>query len=142
MNAAELLAGTRVVPVVVIDDPNAAVPLAKTLLDAGLRAIEVTLRTSDAIEAIRNVAAEAPDILIGAGSLRTPDQIEAARAAGAIFGVSPGSSYRLLDAVDEAEFPFIPGAITRLSPWVRRQGWPPSMLAEMLVASLSSTTRP
>ncbi|MDJ0794828.1 MAG: bifunctional 4-hydroxy-2-oxoglutarate aldolase/2-dehydro-3-deoxy-phosphogluconate aldolase [Woeseiaceae bacterium] len=112
MNAAELLAGTRVVPVVVIDDPNAAVPLAKTLLDAGLRAIEVTLRTSDAIEAIRNVAAEVPDILIGAGSLRTPDQIEAARAAGAIFGVSPGSSSRLLDAVDEAEFPFIPGAIT------------------------------
>ncbi len=112
MNAAELLAGTRVVPVVVIDNPDAAVPLARTLLDAGLRAIEVTLRTSDAIEAIRNVAAEVPDILIGAGSLRTPDQIEAVRAAGAIFGVSPGSSSRLLDAVDEAELPFIPGAIT------------------------------
>ena len=102
MNAAELLAGTRVVPVVVIDNPDTAVPLAKTLLDAGLRAIEVTLRTSDAIEAIRNVASEVPDILIGAGSLRTPDQVAAVRAAGA----------RLLDAVDEAELPFIPGAIT------------------------------
>ncbi len=112
MNAAELLAGTRVVPVVVIDNPDTAVPLAKTLLDAGLRAIEVTLRTSDAIEAIRNVASEVPDILIGAGSLRTPDQVAAVRAAGAIFGVSPGSSARLLDAVDEAELPFIPGAIT------------------------------
>ncbi len=112
MNAAGLLAGTRVVPVVVIDNPDAAVPLAGTLLDAGLHAIEVTLRTSDAVEAIRNVAAEVPGILVGAGSLRTPDQVEAVREAGAIFGVSPGSSPRLLDAVAAAQFPFIPGAIT------------------------------
>ena len=112
MNAAELLAGTRIVPVVVIEDPEGAVPLAKTLLDAGLRAIEVTLRTPDAIAAIRNVAEEVPDILVGAGSLRTPDQVEAVRAAGATFGVSPGSSRGLLDAVDAAQLPFIPGAIT------------------------------
>ena len=112
MNAAKLLAGTRVVPVVVIENPDAAVPLARTLLGAGLRAIEVTLRTQDAIAAIRNVAAEVPDILVGAGSLRTPEQVEAVRAAGARFGVSPGSSPRLLDAVDAAQLPFIPGAIT------------------------------
>ena len=112
MNAAGLLAGIRIVPVVVIEDPDAAVPLAKTLLGAGLRAIELTLRTADAIEAIRNVAADVPEILVGAGSLRTPAQVEEVRAAGARFGVSPGSSARLLDAVGAEQFPFIPGAIT------------------------------
>lgn len=112
MNAAELLTGTRIVPVVVISNPDTAVPLARTLLDAGLRAIEVTLRTPDAVAAIREVAAEVPELLVGAGSLRTPEQVEAVRAAGARFGVSPGSSARLLDAVDAAQLPFIPGAIT------------------------------
>ncbi len=112
MNAAGMLAGTRVVPVIVIDSPDAAVPLARTLLDAGLRAIEVTLRTPDALEAIRNIAADVPDILVGAGSLRSSDQVEKACAAGAQFGVSPGSSPTLLDAVDAARLPFIPGAIT------------------------------
>ncbi len=112
MNAADLLAGNRVVPVVVVDSPDAAVPLARSLLDAGLRAIEVTLRTPDAIDAIRAIAAEVPDILLGAGSLRTPGQVEQVRTAGALFGVSPGSSAALLDAVDAAELPFIPGAIT------------------------------
>ncbi len=112
MSAAEILGGTHIVPVVVIDDPDAAVPLARTLLDAGLRAIEVTLRTPDALAAIRDVAAEVPDILVGAGSLRTPRQVEDVREAGATFGVSPGSSPRLLDAVEAAGLAFVPGAIT------------------------------
>ncbi|MDJ0749360.1 MAG: bifunctional 4-hydroxy-2-oxoglutarate aldolase/2-dehydro-3-deoxy-phosphogluconate aldolase [Woeseiaceae bacterium] len=112
MTAAELLDGTRIVPVVVIDDPDAAVPLARTLLGAGLGAIEVTLRTPDAPAAIRNIASEVPEILIGAGSLRTPRQVEDVCGAGATFGVSPGSSPRLLDAVEAADLTFVPGAIT------------------------------
>lgn len=112
MNAAGMLAGTRVVPVIVIDNPDAAVPLARTLLDAGLHAIEVTLRTPNALEAMRNIAADVPGILVGAGSLRTADQVEKVCAAGAKFGVSPGSSPSLLDAVDAAGLAFIPGAIT------------------------------
>ena len=92
MNALELLAGIRIVPVVVVEDADTAVPLAQTLLDAGLRAIEVTLRTDEGVAAIRKIASQVPDILVGAGSLRTPAQVEAVRDAGAAFGVSPGSS--------------------------------------------------
>lgn len=112
MNAAELLRGIRVVPVVVIDDADKAVTLANTLLDAGLRAIEVTLRTPAGLEAIRRIAAEVPDMIIGAGSVRRAAQVGEIVSAGARFGVCPGSSPALLDAVDKAGLPFIPGAIT------------------------------
>ena len=112
MNALELLAGIRVVPVVVIEDSETAVPLARTLLDAGLRAIEVTLRTDEGVASICKIASQVPDILVGAGSLRTPAQVEAVREAGAAFGVSPGSSPALLEAIAAADLPFIPGAIT------------------------------
>ncbi|MDJ0709059.1 MAG: bifunctional 4-hydroxy-2-oxoglutarate aldolase/2-dehydro-3-deoxy-phosphogluconate aldolase [Woeseiaceae bacterium] len=112
MNAAALLANARVVPVIVIEDTDTAVPLARTLFESGLPAIEVTLRTSAAVNAIRDIAAEVPEILVGAGSLRTPDQVDAVRDAGAAFGVSPGSSSTLLEAVAAANLPFIPGAVT------------------------------
>ena len=95
-----------------IEDSDTAVPLAQTLMDAGIRAIEVTLRTDEGIASIRKISAEVPDILLGAGSLRTAEQIEAVKEAGAVFGVSPGSSPALLDAVAAAELPFIPGAVT------------------------------
>ena len=112
MSAAELLRGIRVVPVVVIDDADKAVTLASTLLDAGLRAIEVTLRTPAGLEAIRRIAAEVPDMIVGAGSVRQAAQVGDIVNAGARFGVCPGSSPALLDAVDAAGLPFIPGAIT------------------------------
>ena len=112
MSAAELLRGIRVVPVVVIDDADKAVTLANTLLDAGLRAIEVTLRTPAGLEAIRRIAAEVPDMIVGAGSVRQTAQVKDIVTAGARFGVCPGSSPALLDAVDDAGLPFIPGAIT------------------------------
>lgn len=112
MNAAELLRGHRVVPVVVIDDAQKAVTLAKTLLDAGLHAIEVTLRTPAALDAIRRIAREVPELVVGAGSVRHAAQVAEIVGAGARFGVCPGSSPELLDAVDNAALPFIPGAIT------------------------------
>ena len=112
MNAAELLREIRVVPVVVIGDADKAVTLANTLLDAGLRAIEVTLRTPAGLEAIRRIAAEVPEMIVGAGSVRHATQVGDVVSAGARFGVCPGSGPALLDAVDEAGLPFIPGAIT------------------------------
>ena len=112
MSAAELLRGIRVVPVVVIDDAEQAVPLARTLLEAGLGAIEVTLRTPAAMDAIRRIVNEVPDMITGAGSVRKAAQVAAIADAGAHFGVSPGASPALLDAVEEAHLPFIPGAIT------------------------------
>lgn len=112
MDATELLAGFRVTPVVVIDDPATAAPLAQTLLDAGIGVIEITLRTDAAIDAIRQAAAAVPAMLVGAGSIRRPEHFDAVIAAGARFAVSPGATRTLIDTAIEAEFPFVPGAIT------------------------------
>lgn len=112
MNAAGLLDGIRVVPVVVIDDADKAVRLATTLLDAGLGAIEVTLRTPAALEAIRRIAADVPEMIVGAGSIRQVKQVGEVVSAGARFGVCPGSSPALLESVAKAGLPFIPGAVT------------------------------
>jgi 2-dehydro-3-deoxyphosphogluconate aldolase/(4S)-4-hydroxy-2-oxoglutarate aldolase len=112
MNAADLLAGQRIVPVVVIDNADDAVPLAKTLLDNGLAAIEVTLRTEAGLDAIERIANEVPGMLVGAGSVRRGAQVAAVKSAGAAFAVSPGSSEALLESVADAEIPFVPGAVT------------------------------
>ena len=112
MRASELLKGVKVVPVVVIDDPAKAVPLAEAFVDGGLKAIEVTLRTDAGLAAIEAIARDVPDMLVGAGSLRTPDQIEDVKNAGARFGVSPGSTMTLLAAARDNDLPFIPGAAT------------------------------
>ena len=112
MNAAELLAAQRIVPVVVIEDADDAVPLATALLENGLGAIEVTLRTAAGLDAIGRIAKDVPDMLVGAGSVRRAAQVSEVKAAGAQFAVCPGSSIALLDAVAHAELPFIPGAVT------------------------------
>ncbi len=112
MKAAELLGELRVVPVVVIEDPSTAVKLAETLVACGLPAIEVTLRTPRAIEAMAAIAEDVPDMLVGAGSLRDTAQIDAVLHAGARFGVSPGSTPTLLSAAEASGLPFIPGAVT------------------------------
>jgi len=102
--------GCRIVPVVVIDDLTIAVPLAETLLSAGLEAIEVTLRTPVGIAAIEKIANEVPDMIVGAGSIREAHQVKAVASVGAKFAVSPGSSPTLLDAAEDDNMPFIPGA--------------------------------
>ena len=112
MNAAELLAGQRIVPVVVIDSADDALPLAKTLLDNGLAAIEVTLRTEAGLDAIERIANGVPGMLVGAGSVRRAAQVAAVKSAGASFAVSPGCSEALLEAVADAGMPFVPGAVT------------------------------
>jgi|SRR5690348_12483855 len=109
---AGILALAPVVPVVVVDDVVHAVPMAKALVAGGIRAIEVTLRTLAALDAIRAVAAEVDGAVVGVGTVLDGTQLEAARKAGARFAVSPGASPRLLDAADEHELPLLPGAAT------------------------------
>jgi 2-dehydro-3-deoxyphosphogluconate aldolase/(4S)-4-hydroxy-2-oxoglutarate aldolase len=109
---AALLAGTRVVPVVAIDELDTARPLAEALVDAGIGAIEVTLRTRVALDAIGTIARDVPELIVGAGSLRTPTQVAEVAQAGARFGVSPGSTTTLVAAARDAGLPFIPGAAT------------------------------
>jgi 2-dehydro-3-deoxyphosphogluconate aldolase / (4S)-4-hydroxy-2-oxoglutarate aldolase len=101
-----------VVPVVVLDDVRDAVPLARALVDGGLRAIEITLRTQAALGAIQAIAHQVPDAVVGAGTVLTPDHAAAAEAAGARFLVSPGWTDRLLDAMRGSGLPFLPGVST------------------------------
>ncbi len=101
-----------VIPVVVIADSGAAVPLARALVAGGLPAIEVTLRTPAALGAIERIAAEVPEAIVGAGTVRTPADVKAAVKAGARFLVSPGATPTLLDAMDDGDVPYLPGAAT------------------------------
>jgi 2-dehydro-3-deoxyphosphogluconate aldolase/(4S)-4-hydroxy-2-oxoglutarate aldolase len=112
VSIAEICRLAPVVPVLVIEDAADAGPLAKALVAGGLRALEVTLRTPAALEAMREMAAAAPEAVVGAGTLLTPADIEAAIGAGARFGVSPGATPRLLDAAAEAGLPMLPGVAT------------------------------
>ena len=101
-----------VMPVVVVDDLATAVPLARALVAGGLPAIELTLRTPVALDALRAIAAEVPEILLGAGTITTPAQAVAAVEAGARFLVSPGSTPSLLAAMTDTGVPFLPGTST------------------------------
>ena len=112
MDASNILRNERIVPVVVIDDADAASSLAEVLFEAGFGAIEITLRTTESLQAIENIAAAFPDRCVGAGSIRTIEQFAQIKGAGARFAVSPGSSELLLDAAAEYEMPFVPGAVT------------------------------
>ncbi|MFE1424213.1 bifunctional 4-hydroxy-2-oxoglutarate aldolase/2-dehydro-3-deoxy-phosphogluconate aldolase [Streptomyces fungicidicus] len=101
-----------VVPVVVVEDVADAVPLARALVAGGLPAIEVTLRTPAALDAIRAVAGEVPDAVVGAGTVIAPEQAGEAVAAGARFLVSPGWTDILLAAMRASGVPFLPGVST------------------------------
>ena len=101
-----------VIPVVVVDSVSAAVPLARALVEGGLPVIELTLRTPVALEAIRAIADEVPEITVGAGTVVEPSQAKEAAAAGASFLVSPGATPALLDAMRDTGLPFLPGTAT------------------------------
>lgn len=101
-----------VVPVVVVEDVATAVPIARALVTGGLPVIELTLRTPVALDAIAAIAAEVPEIVIGGGTIVTPGQAKQALDAGAQFLVSPGSTPRLLDAMQETGLAFLPGVAT------------------------------
>lgn len=108
----ELLELSPVMPIVVVDEADDAVPVARALLAGGLRVIELTLRTPAALDAIERVAAEVPDIVVGAGTVTTPEQAKQAADAGAAFLVTPGITERVLDAAFATGLPFLPGAST------------------------------
>ncbi len=107
-----ILRGTPVLPVVVLEDAEAAVPLARALVAGGVHAIEVTLRTEAAFEAVRRIAEEVEEIAVGVGTVLAPDQLRRAERAGARFWVSPGMSPQLLEAARYCVLPGLPGAAT------------------------------
>jgi len=106
----DILALGPVMPVIVIDDSQHAVPLAEALLEGGLKTIEITLRTPAALDAIRAVAAACPGITIGAGTVTGAALATAARDAGATFAVSPGTTTAVIEGCRDAGLPLLPGA--------------------------------
>ncbi len=112
MSTPDLLDVVPVLPVVVLHRLEDAVPVARALVAGGLPAIELTLRTPVALDAVAAIAAEVPEILVGAGTVVTPGQAKEAADAGARFLVSPGATPSLLAAMDETGLPFLPGVAT------------------------------
>ncbi|QCJ68738.1 keto-deoxy-phosphogluconate aldolase [Providencia heimbachae] len=110
--AEDILKQGPVVPVIVIKKLEQAVPLAKALMKGGVKVLEVTLRTECAIEAIRLIAKEVPDAIVGAGTVINPQQLSAVTDAGAKFAISPGLTEELLDAATKGKIPLIPGIST------------------------------
>lgn len=111
-STADLLTLSRVVPVVVIKNAEQAVPLARALVRGGVGVIEITLRTEAGLSAIERVAAEVPEIVVGAGTVTTPEEAAKVTRAGAQFIVLPGSPERLLSAAIDTGLPLLPGAST------------------------------
>lgn len=100
------------IPVVTVEEADQAPALARALLAGGIVTIEVTLRTPQALDAIHAIAAQVPEIVVGAGTLLSAADVTRARKAGARFGVSPGLTQAVADAAREANFPLLPGAVT------------------------------
>jgi 2-dehydro-3-deoxyphosphogluconate aldolase/(4S)-4-hydroxy-2-oxoglutarate aldolase len=111
-DVSDLLELAPVIPVVVIEDEDAAVPLARALVAGGLPVIEITLRTPTALSAIKRIAEEVPDAVVGAGTVLSPADVSAAVSAGSRFLVSPGCTERLLLAMLDSGVPALPAAAT------------------------------
>lgn len=108
----ERLAAARLVPVVKIENVEDALPLAQALTEGGLPLAEITFRTPAAEEAIRLIKREFPQMLVGAGTLLCPEQVERARNAGAEFFVSPGLNENTAEYCQKENIPFMPGVMT------------------------------
>jgi len=111
-SAEQILTSGPVVPVIVINKLEHAVPLAKALVAGGVRVLEVTLRTACAMDAIKAIAKEVPDAIIGAGTVLNAAQLAEVTAAGAQFAISPGLTEDLLKAANAGSIPLIPGIST------------------------------
>ncbi|RVY71095.1 KHG/KDPG aldolase [Helicobacter pylori] len=105
----EVLQISPIVPVVVIEDIKDAVPLAQSLVEGGIHIIEVTLRSSCALEAIELIAKNVPKMRVGAGTILNPTQLEQAQNRGAEFLISPGLTIKLLEHAKKKDMPLIPG---------------------------------
>ncbi len=108
----DILAASPVIPVIVLDRVEDAVPLAEALMSGGIRVLEITLRTPAALDGVRAIRLALPEALVGVGTITNVADLEAARAAGARFGVSPGTTPDLLAHAAGRHFPFLPGTMT------------------------------
>jgi 2-dehydro-3-deoxyphosphogluconate aldolase/(4S)-4-hydroxy-2-oxoglutarate aldolase len=108
----EVLSAGPVMPVMVIQNLDDAVPLARALVAGGIKVLEITLRTPVALDAIRLIREEVKDAIVGAGTIANPGQLKAVEEAGAVFAISPGITPSLLAAADSGNIALIPGVAT------------------------------
>ncbi|XZG69691.1 bifunctional 4-hydroxy-2-oxoglutarate aldolase/2-dehydro-3-deoxy-phosphogluconate aldolase [Chitinibacteraceae bacterium HSL-7] len=112
MNIREIMRSCPVMPVLVIEKVEHAVPLAKALVEGGIRVLEVTLRTDAALDAVKAIAAEVPGAIVGVGTVVRPEQFKQAKDAGAVFAVTPGLTETLAAAARESGIALLPGVMT------------------------------
>ena len=112
MDMIETLGKAGIIPVIVIEKEEQAVPLAKALVKGGLPVLEVTFRTKAAAAAIAAIRKEVPEAIVGAGTVLTVEMLRAAKAAGAVFGVAPGFDPAIIAEAKAQDFPFCPGVAT------------------------------
>lgn len=120
MTLLDIMRTSAVIPVIAIDDPEHAVPLAKALVAGGIRVLEVTLRTPHGLGAIKAMTA-VEGAIVGVGTLTQPEEFAAARDAGAVFGVSPGLTPALVAAARSSGLPLLPGVMTPSEVMVARE---------------------
>lgn len=111
MTLLDIMRSASVIPVIAIDDPEHAMPLAQALVAGGIRVLEVTLRTAHGLGAIRAMS-QVPGAIVGVGTLTQPEEFAASRDAGAVFGVSPGLTASLIEAARKSGLPLLPGVMT------------------------------
>jgi 2-dehydro-3-deoxyphosphogluconate aldolase/(4S)-4-hydroxy-2-oxoglutarate aldolase len=112
MNILSIMRTGPVIPVIVIDEFEDAVPLARALVAGGVRVLELTLRTPVALRAIEAIANEVEGAIIGVGTITRPEDFDASVKAGALFGVSPGLTQELIAAARDSSLPLLPGVMT------------------------------
>jgi 2-dehydro-3-deoxyphosphogluconate aldolase/(4S)-4-hydroxy-2-oxoglutarate aldolase len=112
LTALQVMQDAPVIPVIVLNDVAHAVPMAQALVAGGIRMLEITLRTPVALECMRRIAAEVPQAVVGAGTIRSVADAKAALAAGARFGVSPGYTHTLGRTCQDIGLPLLPGVAT------------------------------
>jgi 2-dehydro-3-deoxyphosphogluconate aldolase / (4S)-4-hydroxy-2-oxoglutarate aldolase len=112
MSFSKIFGGAKIIPVATFNDPEHAVRIARKLAAEGMPAVEVTLRTQRGLDCIRAIASALPDVIVGAGTVLTPRQMDDAAKAGARFLVSPGSTRELLEAATSGRHVWLPGVAT------------------------------
>ena len=112
LTSLQVMQDASVIPVIVLNDVAHAVPMARALVAGGIRMLEITLRTSVALDCMRAIANEVPEAVVGAGTIRSAADAKAAKAAGARFGVSPGYTHAVGMACRELDLPLLPGVAT------------------------------
>jgi len=108
----EHLSARKIIPIAIFDDPEKAVPLSRALLAGGCDIVEISFRSPSAAASIANIVADVPEMVVGAGSILSVEDVSLAASAGAGFGISPGFDPAVVKAATEAGFPFIPGVLT------------------------------